>query len=93
MERDLKHLTLLVKGYVQGVGFRYFIRNIASALNINGTVKNLSNGDVEIDVEGEEHQLEEFTERIQTEHDYAHISNIEVKQEELKFFKDFKIIH
>ena len=40
-----KHLV--ITGKVQGVGFRYWIKNLAINNNINGWVKNKMSGDVE----------------------------------------------
>jgi acylphosphatase len=45
-------VKLVVRGRVQGVGYRYFIARTASELGINGYVKNLYSGDVEIVAEG-----------------------------------------
>lgn len=38
----------LVKGLVQGVGFRQFVKQTASQLQINGWVRNLKTNDVEV---------------------------------------------
>ena len=38
----------LVKGHVQGVGYRQFVKQTASQLQINGWVRNLKNNDVEV---------------------------------------------
>ena len=45
---------IIVKGIVQGVGFRYFTVNQANRCGIKGCVKNLNNGDVEIVVSNPE---------------------------------------
>jgi acylphosphatase len=37
-----------VRGRVQGVGFRYFVEKTASALRLNGYVRNLDDGRVEV---------------------------------------------
>jgi acylphosphatase len=50
----------IVKGSVQGVGFRYFTLNIANKIGINGYVENLYNGDVEVYAIGAKEQLEEL---------------------------------
>ncbi|GAB1350054.1 hypothetical protein MASR1M107_22690 [Ignavibacteriales bacterium] len=50
--------TMIVKGFVQGVGYRYFILREANEAGTCGYVKNLWSGDVEIVVEGEEWQIE-----------------------------------
>lgn len=50
-----KHLTF--SGKVQGVGFRVEAYGIADRLNLVGWVKNLRNGDVEVEVEGENKKI------------------------------------
>ncbi|MEX1248159.1 MAG: acylphosphatase [Anaerolineales bacterium] len=47
-----------VEGRVQGVGFRYFVRQRAAALPITGWVRNLSDGRVEVLAEGQPADLE-----------------------------------
>jgi acylphosphatase len=44
--------TIIVKGRVQGVGYREFVRQSASMLMIKGSVRNLGNGTVEVFVDG-----------------------------------------
>ncbi len=51
---------IIVKGLVQGVGFRYFVYRKATALGLRGVVRNLINGDVEVEVEGERSPIEEL---------------------------------
>lgn len=53
-----KHI--IISGMVQGVGYRFFCRREAAALGLNGFVKNLFNGDVEVLAEGEEELLGHF---------------------------------
>lgn len=45
---------IVVKGKVQGVGFRSFVYRRASELGIVGFVRNLPNGSVEVEAEGED---------------------------------------
>jgi acylphosphatase len=45
-------LTARVSGRVQGVGFRWYVRQHAEALGLVGTATNLPNGDVEVVAEG-----------------------------------------
>jgi len=56
----------IVKGIVQGVGFRPFIFNLASSLNLSGFVFNSPAG-VVIEAEGLESDLDDFTRRIPAE--------------------------
>ena len=55
---------VIVKGLVQGVGFRWFVEREATQLGLNGYVKNLLNGDVEVEVEGERGIIEEFIKHL-----------------------------
>ncbi len=50
-------LHFLVKGRVQGVGFRWFVHREASELSLRGWVRNTEDGDVEVVVAGEEDNL------------------------------------
>jgi acylphosphatase len=54
----------IVKGYVQGVGFRFFVYRQARALNLNGYVKNIYDGSVEVLAEGESKQLDALFELL-----------------------------
>ena len=56
---QLKAYRLLVRGTVQGVGFRPFIYRLATRLNFNGYVKNVGEG-VEIYLEGSSSDFERF---------------------------------
>jgi len=50
-----------VRGRVQGVGFRYFVRQHANALGLNGYTLNLDDGRVEVFAMGTQAQLEELS--------------------------------
>ena len=60
------------EGRVQGVGFRYAVKQIAMGFDVVGTVKNLPEGTVELDIMGEEEELEEFLQEIVEESTMAH---------------------
>ena len=51
---------LIVRGRVQGVGFRYHAQRQASRFGLKGYVRNLRDGSVEMVCEGEEEDLEKF---------------------------------
>ena len=55
---------IVVGGAVQGVGFRYFVYQRARRLGITGIVRNLGNGNVEIEAEGERSLLEELIREV-----------------------------
>lgn len=51
---------IVVKGRVQGVGFRWFVERTANRFGLVGTVENLANGDVEVFVEGSRSSIDEL---------------------------------
>jgi acylphosphatase len=53
-------LHFLVRGRVQGVGFRWFVHREASELNLKGWVRNTEDGDVEVVAAGTEENLAEL---------------------------------
>jgi acylphosphatase len=55
-----KRIYARVSGSVQGVGFRYFTRRKATELGLGGYVRNMSNGSVELEVEGPKEALDTF---------------------------------
>ncbi|RFT16517.1 MAG: [NiFe] hydrogenase metallocenter assembly protein HypF [Candidatus Saccharicenans subterraneus] len=61
-----KAFRVIVRGTVQGVGFRPFIYRLASRLGYSGFVRNIGEG-VEIYLEKEDGQLEEFLESLKNE--------------------------
>ncbi len=58
---------LIVKGIVQGVGFRPFVHRIATSNNLVGFVRNLGDAGVEIVVEGPQQSLVRFVNQLKTE--------------------------
>jgi acylphosphatase len=89
----MKHLNLTISGRVQGVGFRFAARNAANLYGIKGNVKNLINGDVFIQAEGEDAQLEQFINWCYNGPSYARVENIDIEEGNPKDFKFFDIVH
>ena len=50
----------MIRGRVQGVGFRWFVQREAAELGLNGWVKNTDQGDVELVAAGDEALLAEL---------------------------------
>lgn len=49
---------------MQGVGFRYTVKTVATGFEVAGTVRNLPDGSVELVAEGEKAELEAFRQAI-----------------------------
>jgi acylphosphatase len=57
-------LQVFYEGTVQGVGFRWAVRNIAKGFDVTGWVRNLVDGRVELQVNGEEDEVRAFLDAI-----------------------------
>jgi acylphosphatase len=55
----------LIKGRVQGVGFRWFVHREAAVLNLRGWVRNTEDGHVEVVAAGGEQDLAELGKAMQ----------------------------
>lgn len=70
----------LVSGRVQGVGFRYFTFDVAARENIDGSVRNLADGRVEIDAEGDAEALARFEHRIRQGPRGADVEHVNIEE-------------
>ncbi|MFH1779706.1 MAG: acylphosphatase [Candidatus Micrarchaeota archaeon] len=57
-------LRLVLRGRVHGVNCRSFVKSIAFRMDLKGWVKNLSDGSVEVVVDGSLEELNEFKKKI-----------------------------
>ena len=84
-----KHI--LVKGIVQGVGFRPYIYGLATRYNLHGWVCNTSGG-VEILVDGPGQDLEKFIQALPLEkHPLARIDSLEIREDSSLASREFEI--
>jgi acylphosphatase len=76
---DMARLSATVYGLVQGVYFRYFVRNTARELDLKGYVRNLGSGDaVEVQAEGEKLQLDRLLEQLKMGPPAARVRRVEI---------------
>ena len=81
-----KHIIFY--GRVQGVGFRYYAVQKANQLGLTGWVKNLYDGSVEMEVEGEEPLIDELIIFLQNR-TYVWIENMDAKSIHWNMITDF----
>jgi acylphosphatase len=93
MTKETVCVKIVVRGIVQGIGFRWFVRDIAEEEGILGYVKNNIDGSVEIVAKAKNsNDFKKFLERIKTEYPYAVINDIELTPIDLEQdYKNFSI--
>ena len=86
----MERIKILVKGIVQGVGFRPFVYSLAKSLNLKGFVMNSSEG-VVIDIEGNNSPA--FIERLSKEAPpLSQIMGVDITPVPFYGYQDFQII-
>ncbi|MCM3109431.1 acylphosphatase [Lederbergia lenta] len=84
---------VIVRGKVQGVGFRFFTQQLANKYHLDGWVRNLHDGNVEIHAEGKNSELDAFLEKLKSgTSPFAHVEQMIINtSDELKGYSSFKI--
>ena len=67
----------IVRGRVQGVGFRYFAVRAARQAGVSGSVRNLADGTVEAIAEGTVSSIDKFRIELQHGPSYGHVERID----------------
>ena len=73
---DREELYAVVRGQVQGVGFRYFVVQHALAFNIRGYARNRSDDSVEVVAQGEHAALERLLTLLRRGPSSAYVSEV-----------------
>ncbi|MBF4691892.1 acylphosphatase [Fusibacter ferrireducens] len=73
----------IIHGRVQAVGFRYFAYHLAKQYELTGWVKNLYDGTVEMEIQGDSKTIETFLTALRKGNGFSSISAIDVDQIQL----------
>jgi len=85
-------LQVFYEGNVQGVGFRWSVRHIAKGFDVTGWVRNLADGRVELQINGEEGEVRGFLDAIAQSELHALIrKQVENRLEKLATARGFEI--
>jgi acylphosphatase len=83
---------IIIRGMVQGVGFRYFTVRNATALDLTGYVKNLPDGRVEVRVEGEKDRVDELKKILDRGPGFSSVDDIDFRYMDFTAkFKEFSV--
>lgn len=74
----MKRVLAVVKGRVQGVGYRASVHRRISRLNVTGYVRNMQDGTVELDIQGSEHDVEAALEIAHEGSPFSSVESVEV---------------
>lgn len=86
--------TVIVRGQVQGVGFRHYTAKTAMRHQLVGWVMNLADGSVEACFEGEEEKVRTMVQWCRTGPDMARVDELtELSGDYTGEFTEFRIRH
>jgi len=69
-------VRVIVRGHVQGVGFRWFVQRRAAALGVRGWVANRHDGAVEVEAEGTRIELEALVDALRQGPSRSHVQEV-----------------
>jgi acylphosphatase len=81
----------VVRGAVQGVGFRFFAERTARGLGVHGWVRNLPDGSVETVAEGDEAAVLEFLARLERGPAGARVDGVAVEESAVQGLALFEV--
>ena len=90
----MKQFHLIVRGRVQGVGFRYFVQTLALENHVFGWVRNNPDGTVECIAVASLDTLHTFVEKMKVGNRFAKVLDVKITESEPKeLFSNFKVIY
>jgi len=90
--KGLVSAHLIISGLVQGVGYRWVVMRKAEEYNLKGYVRNLYNGDVEVEVEGYRPMILDFIKELRIGSRSAQVTDIKIEWGEFENrYKNFDI--
>jgi acylphosphatase len=92
MPADPAYLHAVVSGLVQGVFYRRFVLREATGLGLRGRVRNLPEGRVEVEAEGERQQLDRLVTRLHQGPPGAQVAGVATEWSEHRGeYRDFRV--
>ena len=77
IDEEISRLHAIVRGRVQGVGFRHFVVQTARNLRLTGWVRNRLNGTVEVVAEGGKQSLNHLLQDLHLGPNASHVTEVE----------------
>lgn len=86
-----RRYKIIIKGKVQGVGFRFSAQALANKLNLTGSVKNLHNQSLLIQIEGDDESVNKFIDWCTIGPLFAEIDEVISEEQDLMNYQTFEI--
>lgn len=90
---SIVHKEIIVRGRVQGVGFRANAKHMADLLGVQGQIKNMPDESVWIVAEAEEELLEQFLAWCRKGPAFSQVKELEITTGPVQHIKEFTILH
>jgi len=74
----------VVSGHVQGVGYRYFVRGVATAAGLTGSARNLPDGRVEVVLEGPDDAVDAVLSALDGSRAPGTVTRVDVRREPVR---------
>jgi acylphosphatase len=82
----------VVRGEVQGVGFRYNAQAVAEKLGAAGFVRNMADGSVEAEVEGDDATVQRMLDWLASGPTWATVTSVDVVEQSPRGDTGFRIL-
>jgi len=93
MINNLETRQITIRGKVQGVGFRNWIKKTCTNLSLVGNVRNTLDMTVEVIITGPKVHVDKFCDKCQSGPILAQVESVNTRAINLKEFSSFKIIY
>jgi acylphosphatase len=88
---EIVSFQAVVRGRVQGVGFRYFARQRAEVRGVRGFVRNLPDGSVEVHAEGKGEAMNAFESDLRQGPSFGRVDDATIVPVKARGFEGFEI--
>lgn len=80
MADETRHVTMIVHGRVQGVGYRAFTLRYARSLGVNAWPENMPDGSVRVEAVGRPDRMDLFIQMLRSGPPSARVDRVEVQE-------------
>lgn len=87
----MRHYNIIVKGKVQRVAYRVWAQATAQKLGLTGLVRNLHNGDVYIEVEGSDDNINQFIDLCYVGSPLSKVIEVNAEEQPVKDMETFEL--